>query len=122
MEAPVIVLSDADFQAWVAAETGLSANPVDRGQKWYTTYGCKACHSVDGTQGVGPTWKGVYGHQVSFTDGTSGTVDDAYLFEAIRNPAARIVQGFQPVMPANIAEKMTDDQIRDVIEFIKTLK
>jgi len=33
MEAPVIVQSDADFQAWVAAETGLSANPAERGQK-----------------------------------------------------------------------------------------
>jgi cytochrome c oxidase subunit 2 len=122
MEAPVIVQSDADFQAWVASETGLSANPAERGQKWYTTYGCNACHSIDGKEGVGPTWKGLYGKQVTFTDGSTATADDAYLFESIRNPAAKIVQGFQPIMPANIAEKMTDDQVRDVIEFIKTLK
>jgi len=123
MEAPVIVQSDADFQAWVASETGLSANPAERGQKWYTTYGCNACHTVDGMVKVGPSWKGIYGKQVTFTDGTSATVDDAYLFESIRNPGAKVVQGFVPgIMPQNIAEKMTDDQVRDVIEFIKTLK
>jgi cytochrome c oxidase subunit 2 len=123
MEAPVIVQADADFQAWVAAETGLSANPAERGQKWYTTYGCNACHTLDGTIRVGPSWKGVYGHEVKFTDGTSAVVDDAYLFESIRDPGAKVVEGFVPgLMPQNIAEKMTDDQIRDVIEFIKTLK
>jgi len=122
MEAPVIVQSDADFQAWVSAQTGVSANPVDRGQKWYTAFGCKACHSIDGTPLVGPTWKGLYGSQVTFSDGTSGAADDAYLLESIRNPAAKIVQGFQNIMPANIAAQMTDDQVRDVIAFIKTLK
>jgi len=122
MEAPVFVQSDADFQAWVSAQTGVSANPVDRGQKWYASFGCKACHSIDGTPSVGPTWKGLYGSQVTFTDGTTAVADDAYLTEAIRNPAAKIVQGFQPIMPAGIATQMTDDQVKDVIAFIKTLK
>jgi cytochrome c oxidase subunit 2 len=123
MEAPVIVLADADFQSWVAAETGLSADPVERGQKWYTTYGCNACHSLDGTVVVGPSWFGLYGKEVRFTDGTTTIADDAYLFESIRIPGANTVEGFAPgLMPQNIAEKMRDDQIRDVIEFIKTLK
>jgi cytochrome c oxidase subunit 2 len=123
MEAPVIVQPDADFQAWVAAETGVSANPAERGQKWYETYGCNACHTLDGTIRVGPSWKGIYGHEVRFTDGTSTTVDDAYLFESIRDPNAKIVEGFTPgLMPQNIADNMTDEQIQDVIEFIKTLE
>ncbi len=123
MEAPVIVVSDADFQVWVAEETGLSTDPVVRGEKWYTTYGCNACHSLDGSIVVGPSWLGLYGSEVQFSDGTTTTADDAYIIESIRNPAARNVEGFaQGLMPQNIAEKMTDDQIRDVIEFIKTLK
>ena len=123
MEAPVIVLSDADYQAWVAKESGLSADPVARGQKWYTTYGCNACHTSDGTIKVGPSWKGLYGSQVKFTDGTTATADDAYIIESIRNPGAKTVEGFAlGIMPQNIAEKMSDAQINDIIEFIKSLK
>lgn len=122
MESPVIVMAQADFDAWVAEQTGESADPVERGQKWYTTYGCNACHSLDGTPGVGPSWKGIYGEQVTFTDGTSGIVDDNYLYESIRNPALKIVQGYQNLMPANVAVDLTDDKINDIIRFIESLK
>jgi cytochrome c oxidase subunit 2 len=122
MEAPVKVVSPSEFDTWVAQETAQSADPVVRGQKWATTFGCAACHSVDGKAGVGPTWKGLYGSTVTFTDGSSTTADDAYLQESIRNPAAKIVQGFTNIMPPNIAEKMTDAQVQDVIEYIKSLK
>ncbi|MGW8252123.1 MAG: cytochrome c oxidase subunit II, partial [Anaerolineales bacterium] len=122
MQAPVIVMPQADFDSWVAEQTGESADPVERGQKWYTTYGCNACHSVDGTPGVGPTWQGLYGSTVQFTDGSSTNADDEYLFNAIRNPAANIVEGFQNLMPPTVAADMTDDQINDVIRFIESLR
>lgn len=122
MEAPVKVLTKDDFDKWVAQETGVSDNPVERGQKWYTTYGCNACHSIDGTPSVGPTWKGAYGKVENFTDGTSTTVDDQYLQESIRQPGLRIVAGYQNLMPPNIAADMTDDQVNDVIRFIESLK
>lgn len=122
MESPVIVMEQADFDAWVAEQTGVSADPVERGERWYTTYGCNACHSLDGTPGVGPTWQGLYGSQRQFTDGTSTTADDEYLYNSIRNPGATIVEGFQDLMPANVAADMTDDQINDVIRFIESLR
>jgi cytochrome c oxidase subunit 2 len=123
MEAPVIVLSDVDYETWVAKESGLSADPVARGQKWYTTFGCNACHTIDGTIKVGPSWKGLYGSQVKFTDGTTTTADDSYIIESIRKPGVNTVEGFAPgIMPESIAEKMSDAQIGDIIAFIKTLK
>lgn len=122
MESPVIVMEQADFDAWVAEQTGVSADPVERGERWYTTYGCNACHSLDGTPGVGPTWQGLYGSQRQFTDGTSTTADDEYLYNSIRNPGATIVEGYQDLMPANVAADMTDDQINDVIRFIESLR
>jgi cytochrome c oxidase subunit 2 len=122
MEAPVIVMAKADYEAWAAEEAGLSANPADRGQKWYETFGCRACHSIDGSPLVGPSWKGLYGSERKFSDGSTATVDDAYLIEAIRNPGVKVVDGFQDLMPAAIAGSMTDAQIQDVIEFIKSLK
>jgi cytochrome c oxidase subunit II len=122
MEAPVIVTSQADFQAWVNSQTAASGSPVDRGQKDYTTYGCKACHSLDGSAGVGPTWKGLYGSQVKLDDGTTVTADDTYITESIRNPGAKVVAGFQNVMPSSIGASLTDAQLKDLIEFIKSLK
>ena len=122
MEAPVIVMAAADYEAWVIEEAGLSADPAERGQKLYETYGCRACHSIDGSPLVGPTWKGLYGSDRKFTDGSTATADDAYLTEAIRTPGAKVVDGFQDLMPAAIAASMTNQQIQDVIEFIKSLK
>lgn len=122
MESPVIVMNQADFDAWIAEESGLSADPVERGEKWYTTYGCNACHSLDGTPGVGPTWQGLYGGEARFDDGSTAVADDDYLYNSIRNPAAQIVEGFQNLMPANVAADMTDDQINDVIRFIESLR
>jgi cytochrome c oxidase subunit 2 len=122
MEAPVIVESEPEFAAWIAKESGLSADPVERGEKWYELYTCNACHTLDGTIKVGPSWKGLYGSERKFEDGSSAIADDAYIFDSIRNPAARIVETFPNAMPVNIAQKMSDEQIRDVIEFIKSQK
>ena len=122
MEAPVIVMASADFDAWAAQEAGLSADPLERAAKWYETFGCNACHSLDGTQNVGPSWKGIYGEEVKFADGSTATADDAYIIESIRNPGARIVEGYQNIMPAGIGSTLTDQQIQDLIALIKSLK
>ncbi len=122
MESPVIVIAQADFDAWIAAESGLSVDPVERGGKWYTTYGCSACHSLDGTPSVGPTWQGLYGSEIRFDDGSTAVANDDYLYNSIRNPADHIVEGFQNLMPANVAADMTDAQVSDVIRFIESLR
>jgi cytochrome c oxidase subunit 2 len=122
MEAPVVVMASADFDAWAAQEAGLSADPVERAKKWYETFGCNACHTLDGTVKVGPSWKGVYGEQVKLADGSTVTVDDAYIIESIRNPGAKIVEGFQNNMPAGIGSTLTDQQVQDLIALIKSLK
>jgi cytochrome c oxidase subunit 2 len=123
MLADVIVMSQTEFDAWVEeALTSVSDDPVIRGQTWSVQYGCVACHSVDGSVVVGPSWLGVYGTEEFLTDGTTVPIDEAYLYESIRNPGAKIVEGFQNIMPATIADGMTDEQIADVIEYIKSLQ
>jgi cytochrome c oxidase subunit 2 len=122
MEAPVRVVSQTDYDAWVKEQlASIPADPVGRGQKWARQFGCQACHTTDGTVLVGPSWKGIYGNPVTFTDGTSATVDDAYIRESILQPSAKIVKGFQPLMPS-LGSQLTDQQINDIIEYIKSLK
>jgi cytochrome c oxidase subunit 2 len=122
MTSKVSVTTQADFDNWVKDQLlNVSDDPVVRGQTWFDRYGCKSCHTIDGTPLVGPSFLGVYGRQETFEDGSTVIVDDAYIYESLREPARRIVKGFPNAMPVNIAEGMTDEQITDIIAFLKTL-
>jgi cytochrome c oxidase subunit 2 len=80
---------------------------------------CLTCHSVDGSEGIGPTFKGMYGRQVKLKSGSTVTDDDAYLRESIVDPSAKIVDGFDDVMPK---PELTDGEVNKIIEYLKTLK
>ncbi len=125
MLAPVRVVSGTEFLQWVNEQTGAVvglSEAAQRGKDLASQYGCIGCHSVDGAPGVGPTWKGLYGSTRELADGTTVTADDEYLYKAIVDPGSQIVAGFQNIMPATFDEQLTDEQIRDIIEYIKTLK
>jgi cytochrome c oxidase subunit 2 len=122
MESPVIVVSQADFDVWVAQQTGEPTDPVERGRKWSNQYGCLSCHSLDGSKLVGPTWLGLFGSQVKLADGSTVIADEAYIIESIRNPGAKIVEGYPNIMPANVGQDLSDERIQDIIAFIKTLR
>ncbi len=124
MRSPVVVVSQEDFDAWVAEKqeesTEATGPDAGRGQKLYETLGCKACHSVDGSEGVGPTWKGLFGSEVELDDGSVVVADEAFLAESIREPGAAIVAGFaEGTMPSYALE---ESQIADLIAFIESLK
>lgn len=79
----------------VAAATAASA---EHGKTLYAARGCSACHSIDGTRLVGPTFKGLYG-KTEKTSAGDVKVDDAYLKESMTAPMAKIVEGYPPAMP-----------------------
>ena len=120
----VWVVTQDDFDAWVAVlqeEAAAAAQtPEGRGATLVTQNGCLGCHSVDGSLIQGPTWLGIYGKQEEMTDGSVVVIDEAYIRESILNPQAKIVTGFEGVlMPAY---DFTDEQIADIIAYMKTLK
>ncbi len=122
MNSPVRVVSQADFDAWAAEESNAAdAPPAERGQRIANSTGCIGCHSLDGTQGAGPTWQGLYNAEIPLADGSTVVADDEYLHESIVAPNAKIHQGFGPIMPS-YEGTLTEEQIRDVIEFIKTVQ
>lgn len=123
MNSPVRVVSLADFDAWLAEESGAAdLPPAVRGERLANGSGCLACHSLDGTQLAGPTWKGLTGSQVALQSGETVIADDEYLYQAIVNPNAQIHAGFAPVMPATYKDTLSEQQIRDIIEFIKSIQ
>jgi cytochrome c oxidase subunit II len=123
MEQPVVVVDDAAFAAWVAerqAEAAeAQATPEGRGELLVQNNVCGACHSINGSAGIGPTWLGLFGRSEEMEDGTIIVVDEAYLHESIKDPKAKIVKGFPPTMPVF---PLTDEEIDDIIAYIKTLR
>jgi mono/diheme cytochrome c family protein len=108
----------------VAAET--TPITAGEGKRLAELMGCIACHSADGsTLGkVGPSWKGLAGSRVSFTDGTTSMADSPYLRESILKPTARIVKGFDKSdagMPS-YEGILTDAQIEALIVYIESLR
>lgn len=122
MVAPVRVVDQSSFESWIAAESGISDDPVERGRKWAEQYGCATCHSPDGSKLVGPSWKGIYESEEALSDGTSMTVDENYIRDSILTPGKNIVLGYSNIMPANFGQQLTEQQILDLIEYIKSLK
>ena len=85
--------------------------------------GCLVCHTIDGTPstGGGPTWKGVAGSSRPLQSGESVTADDLYLFRSITDPHNQIVEGYDDRMPTTYGDTLTDQEITDLVEYIKSL-
>ena len=106
-----------------AADEGVEAT-AERGKEVATTWACQTCHSTDGTTLIGPSWKGLYGHEVTVTTESGETItvtaNDEYIIESIVNPYAKIVEGFDPLM-ANAYGSLSQSDLQSLVEYIKTL-
>ncbi len=99
---------------------------VEEGARLAELLGCIACHSNDGsTLGkVGPTWKGLFGSERLLVGGGKAMADEAYLRESIKEPALKVVKGFEKNdtgMPS-YEGVITDAQIEAIVMYLKTLK
>jgi len=88
----------------------------------YKTLGCVSCHSLDGSESVGPSFKGMYGAKIKvLTDGKLREIiaDDDYIRTSVRTPDKDVVQGFQSGIMPNLSDQIDKDQMESLIEFIK---
>lgn len=123
MQANVIVDEVVGFDTWMAEQVVLASvkTPEGMGKQLATANGCVGCHSATSVPlATAPTWFGLYGSQVSLADGTTVIADDAFITESILAPKAKEVAGYAPtIMPAYT---LTDEEIANIIAYIKTLK
>lgn len=103
-----------------AVDLDLSA-AAKRGQLTATEMGCQGCHRTSGEGGVGPSWDGLYGSSITLSDGSEITVDDAYIITAVREPNAEKREGQRGAMGAYDDKRISDDELAEIIEFIKAL-
>ncbi len=124
MNKTVNVMEPADFDAWVAEAQAAAEEltPVELGAKVAAEQGCLSCHSLDGSQLVGPTWQSLFGSERPLDDGTTVVADEDYLLNSIVNPNGQVAQGYPAnVMPQNYDERLTEEEINGLIEYIKSL-
>ncbi len=100
------------------ASSGALGGAVSHGQQLFAQRACDSCHSVDGSPGLGPTMKGLFGSTVELADGSKRVADDAYLAESIREPDDVIVKGYDKTMPE---EPISDEELKALVDYIKTL-
>ena len=119
MTGTVVVMEPTQYAEWIR-NGGAMGTFAATGQKLFQELGCTTCHRFD-TQGRGPNLVGVYGKPVLLSDGTTLTADDAYVRESILNPGAKVVAGFQPIMPS-FQGLVTEDQLLSLIAYVKSLQ
>jgi cytochrome c oxidase subunit 2 len=119
----VHVLEPAAYAEWLAAGVGPAEGtpPAEWGAQLYESKACITCHSIDGSKKTGPSFQGIYGHDVGLADGTSVPVDENYIRQSILEPGSQVVAGFQPVMPT-YQGTLKPEEIDALIEFIKAQK
>lgn len=129
MNAPVRVVSATEYERFLQniADVPDVNDLAGWGAKHYVDYGCQGCHSLDGTDLIGPTWLGIWQREEQLADGTTIIVDEEYLRNSILNPNLQIVAGYpEGQMPENYGERFEGDpynrdEVVDLIEFMKTL-
>jgi cytochrome c oxidase subunit 2 len=115
----VVVLEPGEYQTWLAGGPP-PESPVAAGEKLFTELNCVTCHRPD-SAGRGPVLEGIFGRQVRLASGDTVVADEAYVRESIVNPAARVVAGYQPVMPT-FQGLVSEEQLIALVAYIESLQ
>jgi cytochrome c oxidase subunit 2 len=118
----VVHETQEDLDAWVKKYSGRQEgqSPAEYGELLYSLRGCASCHSVDGSKRVGPSFLASYGTEREFVSGDKMMTDENYFRESILEPKAKVVAGYNPVMPSYKGQ-LSDDDIDSIIAYLKTL-
>jgi cytochrome c oxidase subunit 2 len=114
----VDVMEPAAFQSWLAGGTA-SESLASAGAKLFQQHACNTCHRPD-SLARGPNLEGLFGRPVKLSDGRTIVADESYIRESIVNPGAKLVEGYQPIMPT-FQGLIDEEGILQLTAYIKTL-
>jgi len=113
-----VVMEPAQFESWLSlhAEGSLALE----GRKVFLKYRCVSCHSATGNARA-PVLEGLYRRDVHLTTGQTVVADDAYIRESILSPGAKIVAGWENIMPT-FRGQISEEEIFSVIAYFRSLE
>ncbi len=122
-DATALVHDAGGFDKWYQDISGppLDLPPIELGQRSYQMRGCTQCHTVDGSKLVGPSFKGFLAREHKLKDGTIVEPTDDYIRESIQDPTAKVIDGFEPVMPS-FKGRFSDTELNGLVAYVKSLK
>lgn len=122
----VIALEPEQYEAWLAGGPA-GKSMVASGAELFQSLACNTCHRLSednrasgGILARAPRLEGLYQNQVRLLDGRTVLADDEYIRESILNPAAKIVAGWQPIMPTYQGQ-VTEEQLAQLISYVRSL-
>lgn len=114
----VYVMEPQDYENWLSGGAA-TRTLAENGKKLFEDLACSNCHKEDGS-GRCPPLPGVFGSTVKLAGGGTVKADEAYVRESILNPMAKVVAGYEPVMPT-FQGIVTEDQVLQLIEYVRSL-
>lgn len=126
MVGKVLVVEESEYKEWLNGTWNRPGdNPVDGSlahQGWilFHKLQCSTCHNLENPKA--PNLEGIHGSKRSFAGGYTHTVDDNYIRESIRNPKKKVREGWQAIMPAYSPTDVTEEELIQVIQYIKSLR
>lgn len=115
----IIVMEQRDFDNWLSGNVS-GQTPVEAGKDLFENkLGCASCHS-GGQAARGAKLEGIFNTQVALVGGEKVLADDNYIRNSILNPAAQVVEGYQPIMPT-FKGQVTEEQLNSLVAYIKSL-
>jgi cytochrome c oxidase subunit 2 len=93
--------------------------PEKWGERLFIEHGCLGCHTIHGARSVGGSLAGIWGAPRTFADGSTGTVDEAYVRESIDSPSEKVVDGFGDAMPS-YRQRLSQAQVDALVAFLAT--
>jgi cytochrome c oxidase subunit 2 len=123
------VMEESDFKSFIADTAKVASAEIDSpgatGKRIMQNIGCFACHTVDGTKLVGPSFKGIWGEEQNVVTGKETRkvkVDEEYIKRSVYDPNADVVEGFMKGLMVSYQGQLSEDDIKSIIEYLKTVK
>lgn len=115
----VIVMDQSAYETWLSS-AGAGTQPIaNSGEQLFQQLGCASCH-VQGAGKTAPSLSGLFGQQVTLQDGSTVVADESYIRESILLPQAKVVSGYQPIMPSYQGQ-ISEEQLLQLVAYIKGL-
>ena len=113
----VYVMNEADYNAWLGAGSG-EGSMAEQGEALFNQLGCGTCHAsaINKQNGRCPNLNGLFGTTVELKDGSKVRADESYIRESVLYPQAKIVAGYDDIMPT-FKGLITEDGMLKLVEY-----
>jgi cytochrome c oxidase subunit 2 len=131
----IAVIDAKEYDAWLSGFTldadadqphgggknAVDGSPAHEGRQLFLKLQCIRCHTLSNT-GKAPPLERLYGQHVTLKGGGGEIADAQYIKESIRRPKAKVVDGWEAIMPAYDQTQVTDEELDKLVAFIRSLK